>query len=84
MAAAWDLDGFASSLTSLAPTSVRAYRSDLADLAVSTGPGIRLDEVDLEHLREWLWRATKRGDARSTIARRTAATEATTVVTPSA
>ena len=33
----------------------------------------RSTEVDLEHLREWLWQATQRGDARSTIARRTAA-----------
>ena len=34
---------------------------------------LELAEVDLEHLREWIWQATQRGDARSTIARRTAA-----------
>ncbi len=56
----------------LAGATVRAYRSDLADLMASTGD-IPIQEIDLEHLREWLWVATQRGDARSTIARRTAA-----------
>jgi integrase/recombinase XerC len=56
----------------LSPATVRAYAADLADLADSTGD-VELSDIDLEHLREWLWRATKRGDARSTIARRTAA-----------
>lgn len=56
----------------LAPATVRAYRSDLADLA-GCGDGDDLAHIDLERLREWLWRATQRGDARSTIARRTAA-----------
>lgn len=61
----------------LSPATVRAYRSDLVDLAASVSPpaadGIDLTGIDLEHLREWIWRATQRGDARSTIARRTAA-----------
>lgn len=56
----------------LSPATVRAYRSDLADLATSVGI-VEIEEIDVEHLREWIWRATKRGDARSTIARRTAA-----------
>ncbi|WP_345802788.1 tyrosine-type recombinase/integrase [Microbacterium sp. AZCO] len=56
----------------LSPATARAYRSDLADLAASMGD-VPVEDVDLEHLREWLWNATKRGDARSTIARRTAA-----------
>ena len=54
----------------LSPATVRAYRTDLRGLAEVTGD-IELSEVDLEHLREWLWQATKRGDERSTIARRT-------------
>ncbi|KQZ84427.1 recombinase XerC [Microbacterium sp. Root166] len=54
----------------LSPATVRAYRADLADLAESVGD-VALVEVDLELLREWLWQATQRGDARSTIARRT-------------
>lgn len=55
----------------LAPATVRAYRADLRDLADAAGDA-ELDAVDLETLREWLWRASQRGDARSTIARRTA------------
>lgn len=54
----------------LAPATIRAYRSDLVDLAEATGDG-EVRAVDLEALRDWLWRATQRGDARSTIARRT-------------
>jgi integrase/recombinase XerC len=54
----------------LSPATVRAYRSDLVDLARACGDA-DLADVDLESLREWLWRATQRGDARSTIARRT-------------
>ncbi|MGM7665644.1 tyrosine-type recombinase/integrase [Microbacterium sp. A93] len=56
----------------LSPATVRAYRSDLRDLADAVG-GASLGEVDLESLRDWLWRATQRGDARSTLARRAAA-----------
>jgi len=57
----------------LSPATVRAYDGDLRDLASTLPAGVALADVDLEHLREWLWRATQRGDARSTLARRTAA-----------
>ena len=56
----------------LSPATVRAYRSDLRDLVGSVGDG-PLRDVDLESLRDWLWTATQRGDARSTLARRAAA-----------
>lgn len=56
----------------LSPATVKAYRSDLRDLQTSA-VGVTLEEVDLEVLRNWLWRATQRGDARSTLARRAAA-----------
>lgn len=56
----------------LSPATVRAYRSDLRDLSSSVGDAA-LGDVDLENLRDWLWRATQRGDARSTLARRAAA-----------
>ncbi|MFT4156582.1 MAG: tyrosine recombinase XerC [Microbacterium sp.] len=56
----------------LSASTVRAYSSDLRDLSESLGD-IRLRDVDLEALRVWLWRATQRGDARSTLARRAAA-----------
>ncbi|WP_314501964.1 tyrosine-type recombinase/integrase [uncultured Microbacterium sp.] len=56
----------------LSPATVRAYGADLRDLS-ATVPGAEVGEVDLEALREWLWRATQRGDARATLARRAAA-----------
>ncbi len=55
----------------LSPATVRAYRADLRDLHSVTAV-VNVEDVDLEVLREWLWSATKRGDARPTIARRTA------------
>jgi integrase/recombinase XerC len=55
----------------LSPATARAYRSDLMALADSIG-GIDIAGVDLDHLRNWLWRSVQRGSARSTIARRTA------------
>lgn len=56
----------------LSPATVRAYRADLRDLAASAG-AVTLEDIDLETLRDWLWHATQRGDARSTLARRSAA-----------
>ncbi|KJL28058.1 tyrosine recombinase XerC [Microbacterium oxydans] len=56
----------------LSPATARAYRSDLQDLHTAAGD-IDLGAVDLETLRDWLWKATQRGDARSTLARRAAA-----------
>lgn len=56
----------------LSPATVRAYRSDLRDLSATVG-GVAVEQVTLEDLRDWLWAATQRGDARSTLARRTAA-----------
>lgn len=55
----------------LSPHTVRAYRADLRDLelALDDPP---LSAVDIEALRDWIWRASERGDARSTLARRTA------------
>lgn len=56
----------------LSPATVRAYRADLRDLLAACGD-VEIDQIDLEMLRDWLWRATSRGDARSTLARRAAA-----------
>ncbi len=55
----------------LSSATVRAYRADLRDLIDSTGE-VDLGTVDLESLRDWLWTATQRGDARATLARRAA------------
>jgi integrase/recombinase XerC len=57
----------------LSPATVRAYGADLRDLGAAIPGGTPLEGIDLEHLRQWLWTATQRGDARSTLARRTAA-----------
>lgn len=60
-----------SSVRRLSSATVRAYAADLRDLVAVAGD-VEVTEVDLELLRDWLWRATERGDARTTIARRTA------------
>ena len=67
------IDAFAAHLGEvrrLSPATVRAYRADLADLRGTTGD-VATSDIDLEQLRDWLWRAAQRGDARSTLARRT-------------
>lgn len=61
----------AATVRRLSPATVRAYRADLADLVASAGDP-DLAEVDVEHLREWLWAATQRGISRASLARRTA------------
>ena len=55
----------------LSPATIRAYGADLRDLELAVGD-IALRDIDLEALRDWLWRATQRGDARATLARRAA------------
>ncbi|MCR2814409.1 tyrosine recombinase XerC [Microbacterium jiangjiandongii] len=55
----------------LSGATVRAYRADLADLAAVVGDR-EIADIHLDALRDWLWTATRRGDARSTIARRAA------------
>ena len=66
---------FATHLTQvrrLSDATVRAYRTDLRDLLDACGD-LPIEDIDLDALRDWLWRATQRGDARSTLARRAAA-----------
>ncbi len=74
MAAAWDLDEFTASLTSLAPASVTAYGRDLEAFVDWAG---RLgldgpDGVDRRVLRRYVAFLTTRGYARRTIARHVA------------
>ncbi len=59
----------------LSPATTRAYRVDLRDLIeVALLAGVETPaEADLELLREWQGQASERGDARATLARRTAA-----------
>jgi len=55
--------------------TVRSYRSDLTQLVeFATARGATdPDDVDLELLRDWLWRSSQDGLAKSTLARRAAA-----------
>lgn len=59
----------------LSPATTRAYRVDLRDLIeVALLAGMQTPaDADLELLREWQGQASERGDARATLARRTAA-----------
>ncbi len=74
MAAAWDLDGFTSSLTSLAESSVRAYRQDLEHFVTwAARAGVdRPEQVDRRVLRRYVAYLTTLGRARRTIARHVA------------
>ncbi len=56
----------------LSPHTLRAYRGDLADLADALSDP-EVSEIDVEALRDWIWRASERGDSRATLARRSAA-----------
>ena len=72
------VDDFASYLAAdrgFSPNTVRSYRSDLAqlvDFAAERGAS-DADHLDLELLRDWLWRSSQAGLARSSLARRAAA-----------
>jgi integrase/recombinase XerC len=76
----WDeaIDAYARHLASdrgFSEHTVRGYRGDLDDLArhalLTTGAGP--DALGLELLRDWLWRASESGLAKSTLGRRAAA-----------
>lgn len=60
--------------------TVRSYRSDLTQLAdfASARGAVEPGDLDLELLRDWLWRASQEGLAKSTLARRAAAARALT------
>lgn len=71
---AWDLDDFAASLTSLAPSSVAAYRRDLGAFTAWAGRlGLdRPEQVDRRTLRRYVAHLTTLGRSRRTIARHAA------------
>lgn len=60
--------------------TVRSYRSDLSQLAAfAASQGVEdTDRLELELLRDWLWRGSQDGLAKSTLARRSAAARALT------
>ncbi len=77
------VDGFVAHLATergFSEHTVRAYRSDLGQLvgfAVARGAST-VGDVDLELLRDWLWRSSQDGLAKSTLARRAAAARSLT------
>jgi integrase/recombinase XerC len=71
------VDDFASYLAAdrgFSEHTVRSYRSDLTQLVeFAAARGARSpDDLDLELLRDWLWRSSQDGLAKSTLARRAA------------
>lgn len=77
------VDDFTSHLAAergFSDNTVRSYRSDLsqlADFAIARGAAVP-EDIDLELLRDWLWRSSQDGLAKSTLARRAAAARAFT------
>ena len=59
----------------LSANTARSYRTDLDSLVAyaETRGVLKVDDIDLELLRDWLWQASQAGLAKSTLARRTAA-----------
>lgn len=75
------IDGFSEHLASerrLSPQTVRAYASDLRQLAdFAAGREVTLvGGVTLDLLRDWLWAASEVGSSKATLARRTATAKA--------
>ena len=63
----------------LSENTVRAYRSDLTDLAAFADKHSAGDrDLDLELLRDWLWHSSQQGLAKSSLARRSASARALT------
>jgi integrase/recombinase XerC len=77
------LDRFAAHLEAergLSEHTVRSYRSDLGgllDFAAHRGAVVAVD-LDLEMLRDWLWRSSEDGLSRATLSRRASAARAFT------
>lgn len=80
-----DVDAFLHHLRhgrGLSENTLRSYRADLADLVVGAAARLGREpetrDLDLELLRDWLWRGTQAGLARTTLARRSASARALT------
>lgn len=57
------------------PNTIKGYLADMADLcdSMSLEPGEPVTQLDLEILRDWLWRVSEKGASKATIARKSAA-----------
>lgn len=77
------LEQFASELLvgkGFSPNTVKAYASDVADLQafMESKNQTQIDDLDLELVRDWLWRASEKGLTKTTLARKSAAVRAFT------
>lgn len=77
------VEEFAAELTvgkGFSPNTVKAYVSDVSDLAtfMESKNQIQVTDLDLELLRDWLWRVSEKGLTKTTLARKSAAVRAFT------
>lgn len=58
--------------------TIKAYAADLRDLAntLESRSILHTEQIELEHLRDWLWKLSESGLAKSSMARKTAAVRA--------
>lgn len=75
-----DFAGYLSAERGFSAHTVRSYRSDLSQLAeFARARGIdRAEDLSLDLLRDWLWHGSQAGLAKSTLARRSAASRSLT------
>lgn len=77
------LESFANNLARVkgfSPNTVKAYRSDASDLVefMNARTLTEVKDIDLELLRDWLWRKSEKGISKTTLARKSAAVRAFT------
>lgn len=77
------IEDFAQELSSVkgySDNTVKAYLSDIADLRafMESKNLIEIADLDLELVRDWLWRASEKGLTKTTLARKSAAVRAFT------
>lgn len=77
------VDAFISHLESgrgLSPNTCKAYRSDLADFLETVDPDGQLEpqNIDLDMIRDWLFKLSERGLAKASLARKSASIKAFT------
>jgi integrase/recombinase XerC len=61
------------------PNTLRAYLTDIQDLGSVVGLERGAEAINLEVLRDWLWRQSENGASKATIARKSAAARAFTM-----
>jgi integrase/recombinase XerC len=70
---------YLSSSKGYSPNTLKAYLADIQDLGLIIGFERSAEDIDLETLRDWLWRQSEKGASKATIARKSAAARAFTM-----